>query len=147
MEKTGKAEVGSSAVVVGASYLGMELAADLAKKGRKVILLEALDKIGPGVAPAQRAKLLSELESLKVVMVANASVTRITSRGVQVNAGKDAKAYHGETVVLAVGATPVNDLADGIGGLAPELYIIGDCVRPRRAVDAVHEGANVALKI
>lgn len=144
---TGKAVVGSSAVVVGANYLGMELAADLAKKGKKVVLLEALDTIGPGVAPAQRAKLLGELESLKVEMAAGVPVTGITPKGVQVNAGKDAKAYHCETVVLAVGATPVNDLADEIKGLAPELYAIGDCVQPRRAVDAVHEGANLALKI
>ena len=125
----------------------MELAAELAKKGKKVILLEALDTIGPGVAPAQRAKLLGELESLKVEMVASAPVTGITPKGVQVDAGKDARSYPGETVVLTAGATPVNDLADEIRGLAPEFYAIGDCVRPRRAVDAVHVGANLALKI
>ena len=144
---TGKAVVGKSAVVVGANYLGMELAAELAQKGKKVILLEALDKIGPEVAPAQRVKLLGELESLKVEMVANAAVTEITESGVRVKAGENSKSYHGETVVLTVGAKPLNDLADAIRGLAPEFYSIGDCVRPRRAVDAVHEGANLALKI
>lgn len=140
---TGKSTVGSSAVVVGANYLGMELAADLAKQGKKVVLVEALDKMGPGVAPPQRVKLLNELESLKVEMVASAPVTEITTNGVQVNT----KAYQGETVVLAVGAKPLNDLADELKGLAPEFYAIGDCVRPRQAVDAVHEGANLALKI
>jgi len=141
---TGKAVVGNSAVVVGANYLGMELAAELAQKGKKVILLEALDKIGPEVAPAQRVKLLGELESLKVEMAANATVTEITESGVRVNAGEDSKSYHGETVVLTLGAKPLNDLADEIRVLAPEFYAIGDCVRPRRAVDAVHEGANLA---
>jgi 2,4-dienoyl-CoA reductase-like NADH-dependent reductase (Old Yellow Enzyme family)/thioredoxin reductase len=140
---TGKAEVGESAVVVGANYLGMELAIDLARKGKKVTLLEALDKIGPEVAPAQRMKLLKELETLNVEMLSNAPVTEITANGVQVNE----KAYQGQTVVLATGATPVDGLAHEIRSLAPEFYAIGDCARPRRAVNAVHEGANTALKI
>jgi len=144
---TGKAAVGDSAVVVGANYLGMELALDLAKKGKKVTLIEALDKIGPEVAPPQRMKMLGELESLKVEMVANAPVNEITPSGVRVMSGKDAGSYEGETVVLTVGARPLNALSDDLRGLAPEIYAIGDCVRPRRAVDAVHEGANLALKI
>jgi 2,4-dienoyl-CoA reductase-like NADH-dependent reductase (Old Yellow Enzyme family)/thioredoxin reductase len=144
---TGKAPVGDSAIVVGADYLGMELAVDLAKNGKKVILLEARDKIGPEVAPPQRSKLLGELEGLKVEMYANAPVTEIKPNGVQVKSGKEAKIYQGETVVLAVGATAVNNLMDEIKDLVPQVYAIGDCVSPRRAVDAVHEGANLGRKI
>jgi len=144
---TGKAAVGSSAAVVGANYLGMELAADLAKKGKKVVLLEARDEIGPEVAPAPRSALLKELEALGVEMCARAPMTGIEPDGVQINSGKDAEFYPVETVVLAVGAKPVNNLMDELKGLVPEFYAVGDCVEPRRAVYAVHEGANLGLKI
>jgi 2,4-dienoyl-CoA reductase (NADPH2) len=87
--------------------------------------------------------MLNELEALEVEMITSAPVTEITADGVKVHE----KAYKGETVVLAVGAKPCDELAEEIKGLAPEFYAIGDCVRPRRAVDAVHEGANLALKI
>ena len=144
---TGRATVGGSAVVVGANYLGMELAADLAKKGKKVILLEARDEIGPEVAPAPRTALLKELGALGVEMRASAPVTEIKPDGVQIHSGTDAEFYPVETVVLAVGAKPVNNLMDEVKGLVPEFYAIGDCVEPRRAVYAVHEGANLGLKI
>jgi len=50
-------------------------------------------------------------------------------------------------VVLAVGTKPNDGLYDKLVDKVPEVYRIGDCVSPRKAIDATHEAAELALKI
>ncbi|MDI3498950.1 MAG: 2,4-dienoyl-CoA reductase, partial [Archaeoglobus sp.] len=38
-------------------------------------------------------------------------------------------------------------LYDELQGKVSELYKIGDCVKPRKALDATREGADLALKV
>ena len=52
-----------------------------------------------------------------------------------------------DTVVLAVGAKPENSLLGGLEGKVPEMYAIGDCLSPRKMIEAIHEGYETALKI
>jgi len=49
--------------------------------------------------------------------------------------------------VLAVGTKPNDGLYDELVGKVAEVYKIGDCVNPRKAIDATHEAADLALKI
>ena len=77
-------------------------------------------------------------------MLTNAKVAKITERGVVLENGDVIEA---DTVVLAVGTVPNNELIDQLEGVVPELYAIGDCVEPRKAFEAVHEAAEIARKI
>jgi 2,4-dienoyl-CoA reductase (NADPH2) len=52
-----------------------------------------------------------------------------------------------DTVILAVGTKPNDGLYDELVGKVPEVYKIGDCAKPRKAIDATHEAADLALKI
>ena len=52
-----------------------------------------------------------------------------------------------DTVIVAVGYSSNNGLQKQIEGKFPEIYPIGDCVKVRTALEAVHEGFQVALKI
>ena len=50
-------------------------------------------------------------------------------------------------MVIASGTISVNKLYHELQGKVPELYIIGDAKEPRKALDAIHEAAALALKI
>jgi thioredoxin reductase len=52
-----------------------------------------------------------------------------------------------DAVVLALGARSVNSLKEELKERVPEIYIIGDALAPRQAIDAIEEGARIALKI
>ena len=52
-----------------------------------------------------------------------------------------------DKIVLATGARPESILAKSLRGEVPELYEAGDCVEVRQLLEAIHEGANAALKI
>ena len=48
-------------------------------------------------------------------------------------------------VVVGTGREPINVLFKNLQGRVPELYAIGDCVKPRWAYNATGEGARVAI--
>ena len=52
-----------------------------------------------------------------------------------------------DTIVLALGRKSVHDLQDQLTGRISELHVIGDASTPRMAINAIEEGARVALSI
>nr|MDO8081815.1 FAD-dependent oxidoreductase [Candidatus Freyarchaeota archaeon] len=168
----GKAAVGKRAVVVGGGGVGCETglyltdhasitpeqmmflvnfgvldlqtAYDMARKTRDVIIVEMLDKMGADISRTCRWTILKTLSMRGVQMLTNAKVAKITDKGVILENGDLLEA---DTVVVAVGTVPNNELIDQLEGSAPEIYSIGDCVQPRKAYEAVHEGAEIAHKI
>ena len=55
--------------------------------------------------------------------------------------------FEADTVVNAMGYLSENSLGEALKGMVPEFYRIGDCVKPRNILYAVHEAAYVARKI
>jgi pyruvate/2-oxoglutarate dehydrogenase complex dihydrolipoamide dehydrogenase (E3) component len=51
------------------------------------------------------------------------------------------------TIVLAMGAKSVDVLSTQLTGKVPEVYVIGDAKKPRKALEAIAEAAEVARKI
>jgi hypothetical protein len=52
-----------------------------------------------------------------------------------------------DSVVLALGARPINHLYGQVKGKVGEVYLIGDAVKPRKIMEATGEGAEVARQI
>ncbi|MBL8894771.1 MAG: FAD-dependent oxidoreductase [Rhizobiales bacterium] len=52
-----------------------------------------------------------------------------------------------DTLVLACPNGPADELADGIRSLGLELHMIGDCLAPRTAEEAVYEGLKAGLAV
>ena len=50
-------------------------------------------------------------------------------------------------VVLAEGASPVREVVTSIRDKFPNLFLIGDCVEPRSAKEAIYEGSRIAREI
>jgi hypothetical protein len=52
-----------------------------------------------------------------------------------------------DTVILAVGAKAVDQLAQELTGIVPEIHVIGDAFKPSDAAAAVASAAKIAAKI
>jgi NADPH-dependent 2,4-dienoyl-CoA reductase/sulfur reductase-like enzyme len=52
-----------------------------------------------------------------------------------------------DTLVLACPNRPSDELADGVRALGLELHLIGDCLAPRTAEEAVYEGLKAGLAV
>jgi len=52
-----------------------------------------------------------------------------------------------DSVVLAVGSVSKNELVNEVEGMAEEVHVIGDASKPRNALSAIREGAEVGRRI
>jgi thioredoxin reductase len=81
-------------------------------------------------------------------MVAGVKCQQISERGVVIiNQEQREETIASDSVVLAVGAKANVELLKSIQGAIPEIYAVGDCVEPRRIINAVSDGHRIGLFI
>ena len=138
-----------TAVIIGAGYIGLEMAEGLTTRGIAVTQIEALPEVLPTVDAELGALVHAELERHGVEVLTDAVVTAIT------RASQDAltvlATHHGESisrtvdlVLVVVGVRPDTELAaaagvelgvkgaivvdDGMRTNLPDIFAAGDCV-------------------
>ena len=142
----GLAEVGQRAVVVGGRYVGMEAAITLAREGRHVSLIEALG-LGHGTINRLGAYLRNQMVEEGVYIYSHSPLLRLTSYGVDIANNGSLLMLKADTVVLAVGTTPREELGRDLQGLDLEVHAIGDCNGIADALKAISDGAEVGRLI
>ena len=68
--------------------------------------------------------------------------TTVVARPYPPEEGAAEMRFPAETVIIALGLRPNRELAEALQD-REEVYLIGDCVEPREALDAVWEGFEV----
>ena len=140
---TGKSETGGKVLIIGGGQTGLETAEFLAQEGRKVTVLEMLPEVGRDMELITKVFMMPRLAQAGIAIRTNARVEEILEEGVRV----DGESIEADTVVVAVGLRAGTSLADSLLGKVQAVFEIGDCVKPRRLLDAIHEGARAARSI
>jgi 2,4-dienoyl-CoA reductase (NADPH2) len=89
---------------------------------------------------------IAELKRLGVRTITGARATEVTDEGIRILKDTREELLPADSVVIAVGSKSEDALAS-IKGLAPEVYVIGDAVKPRNALEAIREGFLAGMKI
>jgi 2,4-dienoyl-CoA reductase-like NADH-dependent reductase (Old Yellow Enzyme family)/thioredoxin reductase len=148
---SGSKSAGAKAVIIGGGSIGCETAHFLAEKGVAVTIV--FPEEGPmtiGIIDMTVKKpLLERLAERKVTIIpAVHTFKKITPRGMSILDRDGKKSFiEADSIVLACGARPDNALADSLRGKVPRVLQAGDCVEPRRLLEAIREGADAALEI
>lgn len=66
---------------------------------------------------------------------------------VAVDGNQNRQTIKGDTLVLATGFTPNQDLIQPLKEHFSEIHVIGDCLKPRKIYQAIHEGAYAGRAI
>ena len=130
-------------MIVGGGQTGLETAEFLAEKGKTVTVLEMLSEIGQDMELISKIFMMPRLAEAGIEIRTDTEVEAIDEQGVRCTGGR----VPTDTVVIAVGLRARDPKADSLRKKIAEVYEIGDCVKPRRLLDAIHEGAKVALSI
>lgn len=141
----GKKEIGKSVVIMGAGLIGCETALYLAQKGKKVTIAGGR-RLAHNMVWGNALDLIKLLDDNHVKILRNSHVQRITEAGVvMANQPVEEKA---DTIVLAVGMKSNNKISvETLINRIPEVYAIGDCVKPRLVLSAIWEGYRTARLI
>jgi 2,4-dienoyl-CoA reductase-like NADH-dependent reductase (Old Yellow Enzyme family)/NADPH-dependent 2,4-dienoyl-CoA reductase/sulfur reductase-like enzyme len=136
--------VGRRAVVIGAGLAGCELSVYLTGLGREVSVVEMGADVNAEAHRTQGTVVKKEMRRLGVPAVFNTVVTGVTPEGVECGGPDGKRSIPADTVIYAVGQTPLADEALALHDLAPEFYIIGDCFKVRTIGVAVKTAYTAA---
>jgi 2,4-dienoyl-CoA reductase (NADPH2) len=146
----GKEMNGKKAIVVGGGGVGCDVALFLRSKGKDVTIVEMLDKIGNDIGRTTRWIIKDKLKENNIETITKARVIAIKDDGVVAERVGKTINIKGDTVVLAVGTASNKELYNALSGMKDrpgEIYLIGDALKPRKALDAISEGAEIAHKL
>ncbi|NLT13480.1 MAG: FAD-dependent oxidoreductase [Clostridiales bacterium] len=140
-------KVGQSVVILGAGLVGVELGIYLAMLGRKVTIVEMASEISHGGNDLHVKALKVEISKYAIDMNFNTKALSMTEKGVicQTEAGE--RFFAADTVIYAVGQTPLQKEAAALSLSAPDFYPIGDCVSPKNIMNATSTAYFVARNI
>lgn len=140
----GNVNVGKHVAIIGGGMVGSEVADFLSERGHQVTVVELLDQIAGDIGNRMRARLLDRLEEKSVVLMTSARCLEINGREVLILDSRMEKLrLECDTIVVAAGVTPNRELWQAASDLAPEAYIIGDCVEPNQILEAVADGFRI----
>ncbi len=142
------AKVGERVVVVGGGLVGCETADYLAQQGRQVTIVEMLRHTARDIGPAARYFLRRRMAEKGIKIMTLTTVEEVTDDGVKVRSEQGTQILSPvDTVVLATGAEPVNELESAVKGFVPEVYVVGDAAKPGKILAAVEQAAEVARRL
>lgn len=143
---TGKVKTGNKVIVIGGGRVGVEVADYLSNKSVSITIIEMQKKIGYDLGLSFKDILMSRLRERNITMLTQTVATEIKGNTLIVNKQGKSEVLQADTIVMAVGSKPDNDLEKGLQNKIP-VYSIGDCVKPRNIIDAVAEGAKIGREI
>jgi pyruvate/2-oxoglutarate dehydrogenase complex dihydrolipoamide dehydrogenase (E3) component len=122
--------------------MGCEIAAHLASAGKKVTLVEMVGELATDLETRARLTLLQLLQERGVKILTNWKLEKIEN-GYVLLIGRDWKKQElaTDSLILTLGLTPNQELIKPLRESFSDIYVIGDCVAPRKIYQAIHEGA------
>jgi len=126
--------------------VGIETALAIADRCKQVTLVEMTDDAMANLAPDEQAIYAERLKKDGAVLKTGKRLVKVSNKAATVvdRFGQGEK-IPCDSVVLAIGFRPERRLVDDLAGEdGIEVFEIGDCVKPRRILDAIHEGFRTA---
>jgi len=137
------------AVVVGAGYIGLEIAENLAVKGVRCVVVDMAEHVLPGFDPEMATYVEEQLSEAGIAVVTSAKVTALVGNEKVEKVQTEKRAYKADLVVVSAGIRPNTEfLADTgiemVKGVIvtneygqtndADIYAVGDCAMVTNAI-------------
>jgi 2,4-dienoyl-CoA reductase (NADPH2) len=137
---------GRRVAVVGGDGVGLGLAVHLLGKGEfEITVIEPSNRLGRDVSPFYMWQYMGLFRQRKVNLLKGYSISALR-QGLLALSGRDQKEIEVDTVVIALRSAATGwDTTPGV--LAKEVLILGDAKKPRRLLNAIHDGYRIAMEV
>lgn len=138
----GKASFGKNVVVVGSGMTGLETSEFILDKGSNVTLVEMLDSIGKGVNTTILYDITSRMKKQGIDIITSHKLAAVSENDVVLLNMNTLfpKKIKADTVVLALGVAPNNELIAKFEENFENVKAVGDAVRGGRIAEALDDG-------
>jgi len=142
-------ELGRKVAIIGGGIVGTEAGLVVAEQGKQVVFVEMLDTFMNNITVDEKQVYELRFENLDIAVHTGQRLEAVTEEGIRIvdRFGRRTDIAV-DSVVLAAGFRPDRALAEELRATLPDLQVLeaGDCVRPRKIFDAIHEG-HLAAKL
>lgn len=147
---TKEAEPGEKTVIIGGGLVGCETALHLAQQGRKVTIVEALDRLlavnGP-LCHANSEMLERLIPFHNIEVLTNSKASEYDGAELTVETQEGTKKIICDSVVLSVGYCENQDLYQELEFEIPEIYLLGDAKKVANIMYGIWDAYEVANHI
>jgi len=147
----GRKRVGQTVSVIGGGLVGCEVALWLAQQGKQVAILEALPELmssGIPVPHMNRVMLLDLLAFHHVRVMTQVKITEVNDENlVMLDGNARNKQLKTDSIVLAVGLQPDNELYYQLKGMPARTYRLGDCREPGNIMRTIWDAYEVGRSL
>lgn len=149
---SGKVPVGQNVIVVGGGLTGVETAINLGSQGKTVTIVEMLgaSSLFSESPASHKFYLLDRIKEYNIQIITDTKIEEVTEKGVRtINQDFRWIDYEADNIVLGMGMRARKKKVAELRRLIPEteVFIVGDCNKPRNIYYANHEGFNAVCDL
>lgn len=115
--------------------------------GRQITIIEIAERPATNVGISTRWSLLKNLRLMRVDIRTKTRIVEIGDGYIRVESEDGAEALPADTVIVATGAVPVDDLAKTVRSNRTDVLVIGDAKGIGKISHAIREGFDLALNL
>lgn len=139
--------IGKKVLIIGGAIQGCQLGEYMAKRGRKVTIVETNDELGNLMSPEFKTRLFAWFRKKGVELYSGVKLVEINKKGLKIITKEGQEKTLEADHIIPIGFEPKTDLYEELKGKVPELYAIGDCDDPAIIPEATGAGWRVANQI
>lgn len=140
--------IGKKVAVIGGQFPGCSVSLALAKKGKKVTIIEESGRYGNDMEAHTMIAFSTQVENGNIKVLTSTRVKEITGKGLIISNGENCALLEADTVLLALDLEPTTSkLAEELKDKVKEVYTIGDAKSFHRIMVATAEGFETAFTL
>jgi len=144
MVKDGK--IGQRVAIIGGSGVGLGIAVYLLRHGEhEITIIDEAGKPGRDVNPFYFWQYMALMKKKKVNFMKRTRVTAIEGGLVSVLGPSGEGAVEADSIIMSVFYPEEEVWGRNASALAKEVYFIGDAKKPRRIINAIHDGYRLGM--
>lgn len=134
-------------LVIGGGLTGLECAEVLTEQGKKVTVIDMLDKVGKDLEMYITGYTHRYLENHKIATYPNTKFVSLKEGAAVVEVDGETKEIPCEAIVVAVGSRPDNQLAEMVASTGVPFTKVGDADKPGKIIAAIWGGNKVGREL
>jgi NADPH-dependent 2,4-dienoyl-CoA reductase/sulfur reductase-like enzyme len=139
---------GKRSSLSGGGLVGCEAALFLAERGKKVTIIEMLNKIGDPSYPHYNIPFVEAIDNNpNTSYKLQTKCVGVTPKGVRVEKDGKEEVIAADSIIFAVGQAPGLETVEKLRDCATEFYSVGDCIEPQRIMEATRTGFFSTMNI
>ncbi len=129
-------------------YRATATAEYLARQGKTVFVLTKEENTGGDIPKINFVGVMERFADLKIKIIPRAKITYAEGKTIYYEQGGFTETLDKiDSIVMAMPRTAENSLHASLIDIVPEIHLVGDCLSPRRALEAIWDGHQVGWKI